>query len=102
MEEQELKKVEEKAQEGSLDTKFILQHDRPNCIGCAACEAVTPDFCEMNEDGKADIKQGKNLDNEWQELDIEEGIFEINKEAAESCPVNVIHLVNKETGEKLI
>ena len=84
------------------NTKYTLQHDRPNCIGCAACEAVTPDFWEMKEDGKADIKQGKNLDNEWQELDIEEKDFEANKEAADSCPVNVIHLINKKTGEKII
>ena len=96
--------AEEKPQEQSTqnNAKYTLQHDRPNCIGCAACEAVTPDFWEMNEDGKADIKQGKNLDNEWQELDIEEKDFEANKEAADSCPVNVIHLINKKTGEKII
>ena len=82
--------------------KFVLQHDRPNCIGCAACEAVAPDYWEMCEDGKSDIKKGKNLDNGWQELDIEEKNFAINKEAADSCPVNVIHLVDKKTGKKLI
>jgi len=81
---------------------YTLQHDRPNCIGCAACEAVAPDFWEMNEDGKADIKNGKNLDNEWQELGVEEKDYTINKEAADSCPVNVIHIVNKKTGEKII
>jgi ferredoxin len=82
--------------------KYVLQHDRPNCIGCAACEAVAPDYWEMHEDGKSDIKKGKNLDNGWQELDIEEKNFAINKEAADSCPVNVIHLVDKKTGKKLI
>ena len=82
--------------------KFTLQHDRPNCIGCAACEAVAPDFWEMHEDGKSDIKNAKTLDNKWQELEIDDKNFEENKEAAESCPVNVIHLINKETGEKLI
>jgi len=83
-------------------SQYILQHDRPNCIGCAACEAVAPDFWEMNEDGKSDIKGGKHLDNEWQELDFEEKDLQINKEGADSCPVNVIHIVKKETGEKLI
>ena len=81
--------------------KYTLQHDRPNCIGCAACEAVAPSFWEMNEDGKSDIKNGNNLDTGWQDLDIEEKDFEANKEAADSCPVNVIHLVNKKTGEKI-
>ena len=90
--------VEEKKQE----EKYILQHDRPNCIGCAACEAVAPDFWEMNEDGKSDIKKGKNLDSGWQEIDICEKNFEENKDAADSCPVNVIHIVDKKSGEKLI
>jgi|SRR3989338_603672 len=82
--------------------KYILQHDRPNCIGCAACEAVAPDFWEMNEDGKSDIKNGKNMHNGCQELEIRDKSYEENKNAADSCPVNVIHLVNKKTGEKII
>ena len=81
---------------------YALQHDRPNCIGCAACEAVAPEFWEMNEDGKSDIKGGKNRDDGWQKLDFEEKDLQINKDAADSCPVNVIHIVKKETGEKLI
>jgi len=84
------------------DKKYILQHDRPNCIGCAACEAVAPDFWEMNGDGKSDIKNGKNKENGWQELDFEEKNFSENKDAADSCPVNVIHIVKKGTKEKLI
>ena len=82
--------------------KYLLQHDRPNCIGCAACEVVAPDFWEMNQDGKSDIKQGNSLENGCQELEIDEKNFQENKDAAESCPVNVIHLVNKKTGEKII
>src|SRR3990167_1078694 len=82
--------------------KYQLQHDRPNCIGCAACAAVAPDFWTMHEDGKSDIVGCKKRDDEWEELDIEEKNFQANKEAADSCPVNVIHIVNKETGEKII
>ena len=95
-------KAEEKTQNQQDDNKYMLQHDRPNCIGCAACEAVAPEFWEMNGDGKSDIKNGKNVDNGWQELDFEEKEFQENKDAADSCPVNVIHIVKKETGEKLI
>ena len=91
---------EKPKQEGS--GAYTLQHDRPNCIGCAACEAVAPEVWEMNEDSKSDIKGGKNRDDGWQELDIEEKDLQINKDAADSCPVNVIHIVKKETGEKLI
>ena len=101
-EQQEEVKQQAETQSDTSNEKFTLQHNRPDCIGCSACEAVAPDFWEMHEDGKSDIKRGKTLDNEWQELDIEEKDFEENKEAAESCPVNVIHLVNKETGEKII
>ena len=82
--------------------KFQIQHDRPNCIGCAACAAVAPDFWVMSEDGKSDIIGSKKKDDETEELDISEDNYKENKEAADSCPVNVIHIVNKETGEKII
>lgn len=81
---------------------YKLEHDRPNCIGCGACAAVCPAFWEMAEDGKSDIKDAKNRDDNWQERDIEEADYEGNKEAADACPVNVIHITNKETGEKII
>ena len=98
--EQGQEQLREKKQDS--ENKYTLQHDRPNCIGCAACEAVAPDFWEMNEDGKSDIKNAKNVENGWQELDFEEKNFQANKDAADSCPVNVIHIVKKETGERLI
>jgi len=91
---------EKPKQEGS--GAYTLQHNRPDCIGCAACEAVAPEFWEMNEDSKSDIKGGKNRDDGWQELDFKEKDLQLNKDAADSCPVNVIHIVKKETGEKLI
>ena len=83
-------------------TKFLLEHDRPNCIGCAACAAVNPRHWEMNDDGKSDIKGAPHRPDEWQELEIGDDDFDDNKAAAEACPVNVIHLKNKETGEKII
>ena len=43
-----------------------------------------------DEDGKADCKKV-----EFDDLDLE-------METAQSCPVNVIHIIDKETGEKLI
>ena len=82
--------------------KFQIFHDRPNCIGCAACAAVAPDFWTMHEDGKSDIVGSKKNDDETEELDIDEKDYNENKEAADSCPVNVIHITNKETGEKII
>ncbi len=86
----------------SSKSKYELQHDRPNCIGCAACAAISPDFWIMSEDGKSDIVGCRKKENGWEELDLEEKDFAINKEAAESCPVNVIHIINKETGDRII
>jgi len=82
--------------------KFLIEYDRPNCIGCGVCAAVAPEFWEMNNDGKSDIKGGKSRQDGWQELEIGEKSLEANKNAAEGCPVNVIHLKNKETQEKII
>ena len=94
---------EEKPQEKQSGSgAYTLQHNRPDCIGCAACEAVAPEVWEMNEDSKSDIKGGKDRDDGWQELDFEEKDLQLQKDAADSCPVNVIHIVKKETGEKLI
>ena len=98
--EQSQEQLQEKNQDS--ENKYILQHDRPNCIGCAACEAVAPEFWEMNQDGKSDIKNGRNREDGWQELGFEEKNLQENKDAADSCPVNVIHIVNKKTGERLV
>ena len=84
------------------EKKYKIEHDRPGCIGCSACAAVAPDFWDMNDDGKSDIKNAKNREDEWQELDITEDEFKENMEAAESCPVNVIHIKKLEDDEKLI
>ena len=81
---------------------FKLLHDRENCIGCGACAVIAPDFWEMNDDSKSDIIGGKDRDDKWQEKKITDKDFEINLEAAESCPVEVIHLKDEESGEKII
>lgn len=84
------------------EKKYKIEHDRPNCIGCSACAAVASDFWEMNDDGFSDIKDGKEREDSWQERDITDEEFDVNMEAAESCPVNVIHIKKLEDNEKLI
>jgi len=56
----------------------------------------------MNDDGKSDLKNSVKKENNWHEKIIDEKDFEANHEAAESCPVEVIHLIDEETGEKII
>ena len=52
-------------------------------------------------DGKSNLKACKKVGHE-EHRDIDEHTFEENREAADRCPVNIIHIVNKETGERLI
>ena len=83
--------------------KYKIVFDRQNCIGAGPCVAVNPEVWEMNEDGKVTLKQGTPVEGtENFEQDIEDDKLEINLQAAKSCPVNVIHIVNKETGEQLV
>lgn len=87
--------------------KYKIVYERNDCIGVAACAAVNGDFWVMNQlgDSKADIAKDKKptiKDDGAQELIIEEKDLAKNLEAAENCPVNVIHIYNLETGEKLI
>ncbi|MEM3030425.1 MAG: ferredoxin [Candidatus Micrarchaeia archaeon] len=81
---------------------YRIEHDRPNCIGCAACATVCPEFWSMGDDGKSVVKGGKKRSDGWEEREINDGDYECNKSAADSCPVNVIHLFKKDTGEKII
>jgi len=83
--------------------KFTIKFDREGCIGAGSCEAACPKFWKLQEDGKADLNISKrNEDNTEQTRDIEESDLSCNLEAAQACPVNVIHIFNKETNEKLI
>lgn len=77
--------------------KFVIEHDRENCIGCGACAAICPDMWEMTSDGKSSIIGGKKTkDGEMLETDD----VKCSLEAAQSCPVNVIHI--KESGKKIV
>ena len=89
-----------------MEKPFRVQHDRPGCIACAACSIVAPDYWEMSpEDGKSDLKNSeKTVDGSEiikEEKHIEEAEYEKNKEAADMCPVNVIHIIRKD-GTKII
>ena len=81
--------------------KIKIIYDREGCIGAGVCAAIADKVWVMNDDGKADLIKGvKNSEGKW-ELEIEESDLELNKQAAEGCPALVIHLIKKETGEKI-
>lgn len=83
--------------------KYKIVFDRQNCIGAGPCVAVNPDVWEMKDDGKVALKAGTQVaGTENFEQEIDDDKLEINLQAAKSCPVNVIHIVDKETGEQLV
>ncbi|MBS3050879.1 MAG: ferredoxin [Candidatus Aenigmarchaeota archaeon] len=85
------------------DGKWLVQYDKKGCIGAATCEAVYPERWNVQGSGKAELKGSKSSDGiTLFELQIGQDEFDKMKAAAEGCPKNVIHIINKETGEKII
>ncbi|HLD33575.1 MAG TPA: ferredoxin [Candidatus Nanoarchaeia archaeon] len=71
---------------------FKIIHERPKCIACGSCAAVAPKFWEMSEkDGLADLK-GCTMNGDNEERIIDDKDATANREAAEVCPVQIIHV----------
>ncbi|MFA4890445.1 MAG: ferredoxin [Candidatus Paceibacterota bacterium] len=68
--------------------KIIQDHE--GCIGCGTCVALCPKFWDWSEDGKATLKGSQR--NEKGELELEVKEIECNQDAADACPVQVIHI----------
>ena len=71
---------------------FKIVHDRSGCIGCGACAATCSKFWEMADDGKSKLKGSKPKSGKFE---LEVGDLGCNKDAADVCPVNVIHVFDK-------
>jgi ferredoxin len=81
--------------------KYKIEYDRNGCIGAGVCAALCEKHWVMADDGKADLVEAQK-EGELDVKEIDEEDLQGNKEAAEGCPANVIHIINKETGEKII
>ncbi len=78
--------------------KIKVIHFKKDCISCGACAAIAPNYWEMDEEGLSHLKGSKKVDDHYElEIDSEEARA-ANQEAADVCPVNIIHL--KKEGEK--
>ena len=64
---------------------------RTQCIGCGNCTIVCPDYFEIGNDGLSHLK-GSNKEGEEEVLEVAEEKAECVKEAAETCPVQIIKL----------
>ena len=68
-----------------------IVHEREKCIGCGSCAALCPKFFEMVDDGKAKLLNSEKNAEGNDELEVEEvGCIQ---EAADACPVQIIHIV---------
>ncbi len=84
-------------------TRFIVKLDRTGCIGASSCTATDPISWKIAAHNKVDLEGAqKNADNSEQTKEISEEELKVYLEAAQACPVNVIHIFKKDTGEKLI
>ncbi|MFH0889901.1 MAG: ferredoxin [Candidatus Aenigmatarchaeota archaeon] len=82
---------------------YKVEYDRTNCIGAGICAALNPENFKINDDTKADFLEAKlNEKTGMWEREITEKELEKVMAAASGCPVLVIHITDKETGEKLI
>ena len=80
-----------------MSKRYRIVHDRDICIGCTACAAVCPKHWYMAEDGKSSLYHHTPSGRGEEELlgSTEQPLnedFEDNMEAAESCPVECIHI----------
>lgn len=73
-------------------------YNREGCIGAAACELAAPKFFKLAKDNKADLAGAKlNPETLKYELEIEVSADELRalRESADSCPVQVIEIIEK-------
>jgi ferredoxin len=68
----------------------IIQ-EREKCIGCGSCAVLCPKYWEMAEDGKSKLLNSIQNAEGNDELEVEE--VECNQEAADACPVQIIHVI---------
>ena len=69
--------------------KLSISVDHNLCVGNAMCETIATKVFVLNDDRQSEVADP--------EADTEENILE----AAESCPVSAIRVVDAETGETL-
>lgn len=77
--------------QGELELTIVIRIDREECISCATCEDICPEVFGMSDDDWASVaKEYRKGDRSTGEIPDElEGCAQ---EAADACPVAIIHL----------
>lgn len=70
-------------------SKIIIEREK--CIGCGSCAALCPKFFKMADDGKSSLEGGKR-DSSTNINELETEGIECAQTAADSCPVQCIHV----------
>lgn len=65
-----------------------IEINRELCIGCGTCASIAPETFEIDDEGKAKVKNPKGDDNET------------ILEAAKSCPVSAI-IIKDDSGKQI-
>ena len=81
--------------------RYKVVYERVNCIGAAVCVAVNAKRWVLDADSKANLI-GSVQSGDTFEVELGDDEIEEMKQAAEGCPVNIIHIINLDTGEKII
>ncbi len=79
--------------------KYKVEYDQEACIGTLACVQEAEDFFKEDEDsGKAQLIDSSYNDEtgNWELIVEGEDDFEVNRLAAEACPVNAIEVTEIE------
>ena len=85
--------------------RYRIEYDRESCIGALSCIQEDPENWKLDEeDMRADLKDSKKDSNKQGYFikEITEKELPIYLKAAQACPVNVIHIIDIETGEEII
>lgn len=73
--------------------RYKIMFDRDLCIGVLACAGIAEKFWKYSSDGKVNLHGAKyNKKTKLYELFINESDFDLNKMAADLCPVVAIKI----------
>jgi ferredoxin len=72
-----------------------IAHKKPECIGCALCAEVAPNYFRMDGEGEAELIRVVREDRSFQYGEGFEEDREILLEAEAGCPVDIIRIVTE-------